>query len=101
MQSIACFSRAALSFSVAAAGTPIGPFTVAGTSIQAGVAPAVYEVRVRAVVDGVPQVVFPGGDGWLYAFNARTGEIVWKFDMMAELELLDASAGMLAFLSVW
>jgi outer membrane protein assembly factor BamB len=33
------------------------------------------------VVDGVPQVVFPGGDGWLYAFNPRTGEPIWKFDM--------------------
>jgi outer membrane protein assembly factor BamB len=33
------------------------------------------------VVDGVSQVVFPGGDGWLYAFNPRTGEAIWKFDM--------------------
>jgi outer membrane protein assembly factor BamB len=32
-------------------------------------------------VDGVQQVLFPGGDGWLYAFNARTGEKLWKFDM--------------------
>jgi outer membrane protein assembly factor BamB len=34
-----------------------------------------------ATVNGVAQVVFPGGDGWLYAFNARTGEPIWKFDM--------------------
>ena len=32
-------------------------------------------------VDGVPQVFFPGGDGWLYAFHARTGEKLWTFDM--------------------
>jgi outer membrane protein assembly factor BamB len=32
-------------------------------------------------VNGVPLAVFPGGDGWLYAFNARTGEKVWTFDM--------------------
>ena len=32
-------------------------------------------------VDGVPQVIFPGGDGWVYAFNARSGETLWKFDM--------------------
>jgi outer membrane protein assembly factor BamB len=32
-------------------------------------------------VDGVAQVIFPGGDGWLYAFNARTGESIWKLDM--------------------
>lgn len=33
------------------------------------------------IVNDVAQAVFPGGDGWLYAFNARTGELVWKFDM--------------------
>jgi len=27
-------------------------------------------------VDGVQQVFFPGGDGWIYAFNARTGEML-------------------------
>jgi outer membrane protein assembly factor BamB len=32
-------------------------------------------------VNGVVQAVFPGGDGWLYAFNARTGAPVWKFDL--------------------
>jgi len=26
-------------------------------------------------------VLFPGGDGWIYGFNARTGELIWKFDM--------------------
>src|SRR5262249_33691593 len=26
------------------------------------------------------QVIFPGGDGWLYAFNAPTGQLLWKFD---------------------
>lgn len=33
------------------------------------------------LVNGVPQVVFPGGDGWLYAFQARTGEKLWRFDL--------------------
>jgi outer membrane protein assembly factor BamB len=33
------------------------------------------------LVNGVHQAVFPGGDGWLYGFNARTGERLWKFDM--------------------
>jgi outer membrane protein assembly factor BamB len=32
-------------------------------------------------VDGVQQVFFPGGDGWIYAFDARTGETLWKFDL--------------------
>ncbi len=34
-----------------------------------------------AVVDGLAQVFFSGGDGWLNGFNARTGEKLWKFDM--------------------
>ena len=33
------------------------------------------------LVDGVHQVVFAGGDGWLYGFTARTGERLWRFDL--------------------
>ncbi len=33
-----------------------------------------------AEIDGVKQVIFPGGDGWLYAFVPETGELIWKFD---------------------
>jgi outer membrane protein assembly factor BamB len=33
------------------------------------------------MVNGVQQVFFAGGDGWLYGFNARTGENIWKFDL--------------------
>ncbi|OAI54207.1 hypothetical protein AYO47_03330 [Planctomyces sp. SCGC AG-212-M04] len=37
------------------------------------------------VFDGVAQVLFPGGDGWLYSFRADAGkngkpEFLWKFD---------------------
>ncbi len=32
-------------------------------------------------VDGLLQAFFPGGDGWLYGFNAKTGEKLWKFDL--------------------
>ena len=32
-----------------------------------------------ATVKGQPQVIFPGGDGWLYAF-APDGKLIWKFD---------------------
>ncbi len=32
-------------------------------------------------VAGAVQVFFPGGDGWLYGFNARTGEKLWQFDL--------------------
>jgi outer membrane protein assembly factor BamB len=31
--------------------------------------------------NGVMQAGFPGGDGWLYAFNARTGAPLWRFDL--------------------
>ncbi|MCO8122850.1 PQQ-binding-like beta-propeller repeat protein, partial [Stieleria sp. TO1_6] len=38
-----------------------------------------------AVLGGVPQVLFCGGDGWLYSFKADAGkdgkgELLWKFD---------------------
>lgn len=38
-----------------------------------------------AVIGGVPQVIFPGGDGWLYSFRADRWhkgkpEWLWKFD---------------------
>jgi outer membrane protein assembly factor BamB len=33
------------------------------------------------LVDGVQQAFFPGGDGWIYGFNARTGEKLWRFDL--------------------
>ena len=32
-------------------------------------------------VNGVQQVFFPGGDGWIYGINARTGEKLWRFDL--------------------
>ncbi|MEZ6140309.1 MAG: PQQ-binding-like beta-propeller repeat protein [Zavarzinella sp.] len=31
-------------------------------------------------INNVPQVVFPGGDGWLYSFEPLTGKLLWKFD---------------------
>lgn len=32
-------------------------------------------------VGGLMQAFFPGGDGWLYGFNARTGQKLWSFDL--------------------
>lgn len=48
-----------------------------------------------AILGGVPQVVFGGGDGWVYSFAANTGkdgkpELLWYFDInpkTAKLEL--------------
>jgi outer membrane protein assembly factor BamB len=34
-----------------------------------------------SLIDGVQQVFFAGGDGWIYGFNARTGEKLWRFDL--------------------
>jgi outer membrane protein assembly factor BamB len=33
-----------------------------------------------AVVGGKAQVLFPGGDGWLYSFEPKSGRLLWKFD---------------------
>lgn len=35
---------------------------------------------VYTTVDGKGQVLFPGGDGWIYAFDPANGEVLWKFD---------------------
>ena len=32
------------------------------------------------VVNGKPQVIFPGGDGWIYSFVPETGKLIWKFN---------------------
>lgn len=31
-------------------------------------------------VAGKAQVIFPGGDGWVYAFEPETGKEIWRFD---------------------
>jgi outer membrane protein assembly factor BamB len=41
------------------------------------------------VVDGQAQVVFPGGDRWLYAFEPATGKPLWKFDCGAHEKTKD------------
>jgi outer membrane protein assembly factor BamB len=33
-----------------------------------------------AVIQGVPQVIFAGGDGWVRAFDPDSGKELWKFD---------------------
>ena len=35
------------------------------------------------IVEGQAQVAFPGGDGWLYAFEPATGRLLWKFNCKA------------------
>ncbi len=33
------------------------------------------------VIGGEPQVIFAGGDGWCYSYEAKTGKLLWKFDL--------------------
>ena len=33
------------------------------------------------IVRGEPQVIFAGGDGWCYAYEPRSGSLLWKFDL--------------------
>lgn len=47
-----------------------------------------------AVLGGVPQVIFGGGDGWLYSFKADRGkdgkpELLWKFDANPKNTILE------------
>jgi len=47
-----------------------------------------------AIIDEVPQVIFGGGDGWVYSFRADTGkdgkgELLWKFDINEKDALLE------------
>jgi outer membrane protein assembly factor BamB len=35
---------------------------------------------VHAVVNGKSQVIFPGGDGWLYGLDAKGGKVIWTFN---------------------
>ena len=39
-----------------------------------------WSTPAYGVAGGTPQVVFPGGDGWVYGLNPSDGEIIWKFD---------------------
>jgi hypothetical protein len=47
-----------------------------------------------AVIGGVPQVIFGGGDGWVYSFKADKGqdgkgELLWKFDINPKDSILE------------
>ena len=32
------------------------------------------------IIAGNPQVIMPGGDGWVYSLEPETGKLIWKFD---------------------
>jgi outer membrane protein assembly factor BamB len=35
---------------------------------------------VYAEPNGKPQIIFPGGDGWVRGFDPATGKLLWKFE---------------------
>jgi outer membrane protein assembly factor BamB len=41
------------------------------------------------LVEGKPQVAFPGGDGWLYGFEPATGKPLWNFNCKAHEKFKD------------
>lgn len=57
-----------------------------------------------AVVAGRPQVLFPAGDGWLYALDPQNGSVLWKFDGNAVLPAetpVEARHAFLASAVIW
>ncbi len=44
---------------------------------------AQWSSPVVAHVNGRDQIIFPGGDGWLYGFEPETGVPIWKVDCNA------------------
>jgi outer membrane protein assembly factor BamB len=45
------------------------------------------------IVNGKPQVVFPGGDGWIRAFEPQTGKLIWMFDCNPKDAIWDIGGG--------
>ncbi len=52
-----------------------------------------FSSPAAATVDGVKEVLFAGGDGWLYGFEARKGELLWKFDCNPKKSVFKPKSG--------
>lgn len=48
------------------------------------------------VINGQPTVLFPGGDGWLYAYEPKTGKMLWKFNCNQSEDPKNHAAGIIA-----
>jgi outer membrane protein assembly factor BamB len=57
-------------------GKPVWQSDLPGKAIMDGQ----WGSPVAAEVNGKKQVIFPGGDGWIYGFEAKSGDLLWKFD---------------------
>ncbi|MBX9679706.1 MAG: PQQ-binding-like beta-propeller repeat protein [Gemmataceae bacterium] len=43
------------------------------------------------VVDGQAQVVFPGGNGWIYSYDPASNKLLWKFDCNPKTSVYELS----------
>ena len=50
-------------------------------SLGEGILHGQWSSITYGVMGGTPQVLFAGGDGWIYSFEPLTGRLLWKFDM--------------------
>jgi outer membrane protein assembly factor BamB len=57
-------------------GKPLWKSNLPGDKIMHGQ----WSNPVYAEANGKAQVVFPGGDGYMYSFNPKDGTLLWKFD---------------------
>jgi outer membrane protein assembly factor BamB len=46
-----------------------------------------------AVVKGKPQVIFAGGDGWIYGLNPANGDMIWKFHYSPKVDRAKETPG--------
>lgn len=60
------------------------------TDVSARVLHGQWASPALGVVQGQAQVYFPGGDGWLYAYDALTGELLWKCDLNPKASVWNA-----------
>lgn len=57
-----------------------GKFAWANAAPGANIIRGQWTNPSAATINGKTQVIYGGGDGWLYGLDARSGELIWKFD---------------------
>jgi outer membrane protein assembly factor BamB len=57
-------------------GEPAWKYVIPGKNLLEGQ----WSNPAFGMAGGRPQVLFPGGDSWLYSFDPKSGKLLWKFD---------------------
>jgi outer membrane protein assembly factor BamB len=57
-------------------GKPVWSSNIPGENVLHGQ----WSSVALTTVNGKAQIIAPLGDGWIYSFDAETGDIVWRFD---------------------